>query len=65
MPECLEQKYGGLKTNIDKNFFPPDVSMPGKHWMTMEKMQEECPEAIRYFAPWGQKKAEEELRQTQ
>lgn len=56
----LERKYGGLKSNIENNFWPPDMTMPGKQLMTMEQLKEEVPDAIAYFAPWGEKVAREE-----
>ena len=53
----LEYKYGGQKQNIESNFFPPDMRVPGAKLMTYEEMKEQEPDAVRYVAPWGLRKA--------
>ena len=54
---CLEQKYGGQKPDITTGFFPPDMSMPGVEMLTCDELKHEYPDAIRYLAPWGEKRA--------
>ena len=57
----LEYKYGGQKPNIESNFFPPDMRVPGAKLMTYEEMKELEPDSLRYVAPWGLRKAQQEV----
>ena len=64
-PDNLEVKYGGQKPDITSNFFPPEINQPGKQMMTLEQLKAQCPAAVKYIAPWGQKRAQEEEQKAQ
>ena len=51
-PESLEQKYGGSKPVINDNYFPPDMSMPGKRLLTMDEVRQSYSTSIRSLIPW-------------
>ena len=57
--EQLETKYGGYLPDIKSDFFPPDMNIRGSTPMTMTEIKHEMPDAIRYVAPWGKRKADE------
>jgi hypothetical protein len=53
----LETKYGGYLPDIQDTFFPPDMSIRQTTPMTMNEVKNEVPDAFKYVAPWGLKKA--------
>ena len=40
------------------NFFPPQLETPAGHQLlTLAELKAECPDAVHYMAPWGEKQA--------
>ena len=64
-PVSFERKYGGERDDITENFFPPNMNIAGMQMLTIAELKAECPQAMHYMAPWGEKKAlaEERLRE--
>ena len=43
------------------DFFPPRLGIPAGHQpLQLAELKAECPAAVHYMAPWGEKQAQEE-----